>query len=418
MDTSEIFSRETLAGYDRKRLSQAVIVVVGAGAAGSNFVQTTALAGVGEHRVIDFDVVERSNLTRSPFFRRPGTGDASPRFKARELARGVLATSYAESPVVRYATTRVETLGYGAFQGADVIVAAVDSHPVRAYLADAARFLGIPLIEMGFSGFEGQVSVFRNATSDEPCWRCLMPHVSHGGFSCTAYARRVAESGRVPATQTVAAVVGSLAAEAAIAAVHREFPLGGRILSFNVRSGRSRVLAITPNPSCPGVHRLVGSVMELAARHDEPLASALSQARAFASEPVALLPSPIVVEAPCERCGTRVIVQRPACSLRDPPSCPSCEASQPSAAPASAIVVGSLGADHPLARMKAAKLGLPACAVFEIEDAATRELHAVRLAGSVDDLFVTKRRVARHDKTQPPMFLEEAGDPGQKGSTT
>ena len=178
-----LHSRETLAGYDRARLEGAVVVVVGAGAAGNNVVLTLALAGVGELRIIDPDTVEPSNLTRAPLFRRERMAGNRRRHKARELALGALGHSYASAPVARYAAARVESLGLGVFEGAHVVVSAVDSLTVRAYLADATRLLGIPLVETGFAGPSGHVSAFANRAGEEPCWRCLHPPSSSASSS-------------------------------------------------------------------------------------------------------------------------------------------------------------------------------------------------------------------------------------------
>ena len=93
--SSGLFSREALAGYDPERLSSAKVAVVGLGAAGSNVVQTLALAGVGELRLIDFDVVEPTNLTRSPLFDRRRLAGKKTRFKAREAGLGALARANA-----------------------------------------------------------------------------------------------------------------------------------------------------------------------------------------------------------------------------------------------------------------------------------------------------------------------------------
>ncbi len=92
MDTTTgLFDRERLAGYDPQLLNQAYVAVVGLGAAGCNIVQTLALSGVGNLGLVDFDVVEASNLTRSPLFDRRRLQGQRPRFKAREAALGALA---------------------------------------------------------------------------------------------------------------------------------------------------------------------------------------------------------------------------------------------------------------------------------------------------------------------------------------
>ena len=389
--SSGLFSRETLAGYDRARMSSAVVTLVGLGAGGCNAGQTLSLTGVGETRLIDFDTVETSNLTRSPLFDRRRLAGKRQRFKAREAGMGVLATSYAEDPIVRFAVARVEEVGLGALVGSDVVVAAVDSLPVRALLADATRLLGIPMVEMGFSGSRGQVSMFPNRAADESCWRCLHPEVEDGVASCTLYARRVEGEGAIPATQPLAAVVGAFAAEQAIQAVHHRFPLGGKAFFIDLHSGQTRVLQLTIDPDCPGVHRLLGDVRQLAVRCEDPLRAVLEAVRGFASEPVVHLPAPFIVEMPCAACGSPVEVGRPIWGMNEPPHCEKCP-ELPQLGAKGIEIVSTVAEGDPTSQRRCRTLGLAPAAVFEIEDRTTSEMHAVSLAGGIDDLFETRRR--------------------------
>lgn len=399
---TDMFSRESLAGYDRDVLARAVAVLVGCGAAGNNVAQNLALAGVGEMRFIDPDTVEPSNLTRSPLFQKERMRGKRARWKAREIALGAQAASYAPDPIVRFATSRVEALGLGVLAGAGVVVSAVDSFAVRAYLADATRLLGIPLVEIGFSAPRGQVSAFSNSAPDEPCWRCLHPYVEHGGVSCALYAAQVVAEGRVPATQTVAATFSAMAAEAAIQALHGRFPLGGKLLQMDVREGRSRLVELTTDPACPGVHRKFGTITTLDVKADDPLARIFDAIRADANSAIEL-PAPFLVEAPCARCGTMVHVGRPAWAITAPPSCRTCP-TVPQIGGGGAVVATTVAPRDRLAERSCRTLGLPPAAIFEITDTSAATTRAFQLAGSVDDLFVTKRHDACNGNVGPRMI--------------
>lgn len=388
---SGLFSRETLAGYDRGRMSSAVVTVVGLGAGGCNVVQTLALAGVREIRLIDFDTVEPSNLTRSPLFDRRRLAGKRTRYKAREAALGALACSYAADPIVRFAIARFEEVGLGALVGSDVVIAAVDSLRIRALVADATRLLGIPMVELGFSGSRGQISVFPNTGGDEPCWRCLHPEVVDGIASCTLYAQGVVESGAIPATQPLAAVQGALAAEHGIQAVHGRFPLGGRAFFLDLHTGQSRVLHLTTDPDCPGVHRRLVGVRPLAVRSEEPVRAVLEAVREFTTEPVMHLPAPYVVEMPCAACGSPIEIGKPVWAVTQPPRCAKCP-DLPRLGDSGIVVASTVAGDDPLAQRRCRALGLPPAAIFEVEDRATGAMHVVSLAGGLDDLFETRRR--------------------------
>ena len=168
-----LFAREIPAGYEPRVMAQGVATWVGAGAGANNEIMNCALSGVGEYRIIDHDHISTSNLPRSPLFRRAMVS-SKRRFKARELALAVLDLSYAQEPTVRYAISKIEPLGLGALRGSGVIVGAVDSMKVQAFIADAARVLAIPYVWGGFSGHVGQFAVFPNAAAEEPCLRCAI----------------------------------------------------------------------------------------------------------------------------------------------------------------------------------------------------------------------------------------------------
>lgn len=406
---SEWLSREKLAGYDPGTLGRRV-VVVGAGAAANNIVQTLALSGCTDIAIIDYDTIEPSNLTRSPLFRPERMRGNRRRFKAKEVALSAVEISYADDFKARYAIASVEALGLGAFDGAGVVISAVDSLSVRAYLADVTRLLGIPLVETGFLAPRGQISVFPNRAPDEPCWRCLHPEVEHGSASCSLYAEAAVAAGIAPSTQTVAAVFGSLAAEAAIMALQGEFPLGGKALHLDIRTGRSTTLELVTDPHCPGEHRSVGEVVDLAVTTEESARSLLTAAGELGiAEPVLRLPSPFMVEAPCASCGSRVHVQRPVWTLSGPPRCKTCRP-RLDTEPALPVIKKRVARDDRIAELRCKRLGLPAGAILEIENRTTHELRAYRLAGGLENLFITRSRIARNNSALGSIVVSKDGE--------
>lgn len=389
---NRLHSREALAGYDRDVMEQGTAVIVGCGAAGCNLAQTLALSGVGELRLVDPDVVEPSNVTRSPLFRRERLAGGRERQKVREVALGVLALSTAMSPRVRFAARPIEALGHGAFRGASVVISALDSMEGRAYLADVTREVGVPLVELGFSGHEGHVAVFPNAADDEPCWRCLHPRATHGRLSCRTYARAVVARGMIPATQPLAATFSAIAAEAAIGALHGRFELAGRHLGFDIRSGRSHVVEITPDPQCPGVHAATRPDVVLPVTAKEPLAALFEALHGWAREPVVHLPAEYVVSAPCVSCGSPVSVHRPAWMLSDAPRCRRGCSSRPMLGAGGAIGVTTIRPSDDLAARACLTLGLAPGALVLVEDPARGVSRVVQLAGELDDLFTLRTR--------------------------
>ncbi len=414
-----LFSRERLAGYDSEVLKKGVVTLIGAGAAGNNIALPLALSGLGEIRIVDDDHVEPSNLTRSPLFRRDRLVGATKRYKAKEVAMGALGFSFADTPIVRYAVARIEALGLGALAGSGVVISAVDSFAAREYLSDATRLLRIPLVEVGFSGSQGHVTEFPNRSADDPCWRCLHPSAGVGpnGISCTTYARAVAEQGRTPATQPLAAVFGALAAETAVQVLHGNFPLRNKLVQLDIRTGRSDVIDISPDADCPGAHRCLEEIERLPVSADEPLRRVFEVLAGRFGDLAVELPHPFLVEAPCELCGARVTVMKPAWAVRSVPKCRHCPEKPPSG-PARLAVVTSIASDSRLAHAKCRKLGLPQGTIFEVRERGVSDRHVFQLVGSADDLFTSVKRKERNGAGSERIERRESDGPatGQSNS--
>lgn len=411
--TSDLFSRERAAGYDPRRLEQAVVVLVGCGAAGNNIAQTLSLLGVGEIRCIDPDVVERSNLPRSPLFDAGRASGKRQRYKAAECASGILATSHAKEPVARYAVARIEELGLGAFLGATVIVAAADSFVVRAWLADASRLLGIPLIELGFAGHRGHVSVWTRQSAESACWRCAHPRVGHGGVGCTLYARGTSALGLTPATQPLAGVFGNLAAAQVVEAIHGRHVLDGRIVHFDLLTGLSRVADVTADDACPGAHRRLDDVRAVEVTSEDTADALIESVRAFAKAPLVRLPAVYVKSAACHLCGAPVAIGRLEWSLTSPPQCRACP-TVPQLGGSALAVAATLEPGDDLQSLRLEQLGVRPAAVLEVEDRANGACCAVRIAGVVDDLFTTLRRKGRNESSEPRTKETGAKDAPKK----
>ncbi len=199
------------------------------------------------------------------------------------------------------------------------------------------------------------------------------------------------EQGRTPATQPSASLFASLAAELAIQALHGRFPIEDAAIHFDLHTGQSRVVAVTPDEHCPGAHRIAEDVHDLAVSAAEPLDALFALAAQLVPDPVIQLPAAFVVEAPCARCGAPVAVGRPAWALREAPECRVCPA-LPQIGNAGALTLATLSPSDGLGRRRLRDLGLPPGATFEIASASTAETLLARLAGTVDDHFTTRRR--------------------------
>jgi len=223
-----------LAG--QARLKAGRVLVVGAGGLGSPAAMYLAAAGVGHLGLVDFDVVDRSNLHRQLLH---GTSDvgrpkvASARDRLAEINPHVEVTTY-QQQLTR--ATALDTL-----RGWDLVLDGSDNFPTRYLVNDACGLLGLRLVYGSVQRFEGQVSVFGG---DGPCYRCLFREPPPAGLVPTC-----AEAG---VFGVMPGLVGMLqATEALKLLLGVGQPLAGRLLLFDALTMRQRVIEVRRDPACP-----------------------------------------------------------------------------------------------------------------------------------------------------------------------
>jgi len=219
------------------KLKQASVLLIGAGGLGSPLALYLAAAGVGRLGLVDFDVVDESNLQRQIIHNTSNVG--RPKLEsARERLHEV-------NPLVRVETHETRLTSQNAldlFRGYDIVADGTDNFPTRYLVNDACVLTGKPNVYGSIFRFEGQASVF--ATADGPCYRCLYPEPPPAGLvpSC-------AEGGVLG---VLPGIVGSIqAAEVIKLILGAGEPLVGRLLLFDALAMTFRTLKTRKDPACP-----------------------------------------------------------------------------------------------------------------------------------------------------------------------
>lgn len=220
----------------QRRLKNARVLVIGAGGLGSPALMYLAAAGVGTLGVVDFDVVEESNLQRQVIH---GTGDVG-RPKVDSATDRVAELN----PLISVRTHRTELTSANAlelFGQYDIVVDGSDNFATRYLANDACALIGIPYVWASILRFEGQASVFW--AGHGPCYRCLFPEPPPPGAvpSC-------AEAGVLG---VLCASIGALQATEAIKLITGiGDPLLGRLKLHDALAGSWRELTVRANPGC------------------------------------------------------------------------------------------------------------------------------------------------------------------------
>jgi sulfur-carrier protein adenylyltransferase/sulfurtransferase len=226
-----------VAMHGQKRLKAAKVLCIGTGGLGSPLSLYLAAAGVGTLGLVDFDVVDVSNLQRQIIHftddvGRPKIASAEEKLKAINPAL----------EIIRHEQAVDSSNALEMFAGYDVIVDGTDNFPTRYLVNDACVLLGKPNVYGSIFRFDGQATVFYPPQG--PCYRCLypeppppdlVPNCAEGGVLGILPGL----IGVVQATETVKLILGT------------GKPLIGRLLLYDALEMSFREMKVRKNPKCP-----------------------------------------------------------------------------------------------------------------------------------------------------------------------
>jgi molybdopterin/thiamine biosynthesis adenylyltransferase/rhodanese-related sulfurtransferase len=240
-DQKRRYSRHTLlpeVGEEgQARLLDSKVLLVGAGGLGSPAALYLAAAGVGTLGIVDFDVVDESNLQRQILhnFERIGVAKVE---SARETLQALNPDVKIEPYMERLSADNVLDI----MSGYDVVVDGGDNFPTRYLVNDASLHLRIPVVHGAIFRFEGQASVFH--PYEGPCYRCLFPQPPPPELAPSC-----AEAGVLG---VLPGIVGSIEAMEAIKLILGiGEPLVGKLLTYDALTQEFRQLKLRRNPDCP-----------------------------------------------------------------------------------------------------------------------------------------------------------------------
>src|SRR5882724_11153914 len=232
------------------KLKSAKVLLIGTGGLGAPLGLYLAAAGVGRIGLVDFDVVDYTNLQRQVIH---GTKDVG-RKKLDSAADSMLDIN----PFVQIDRHEVAITSENAFdiiRDYDIVVDGTDNFPTRYLVNDACVLLGKPNVYGSIFRFEGQATVF--AYEGGPCYRCLYPEPPPPGLvpSCAeggVLGILPGTIGLIQATETVKLILGI------------GEPLVGRLMLYDALAMRFRELKLRKNPDCPvcGDHRTIHELID------------------------------------------------------------------------------------------------------------------------------------------------------------
>jgi molybdopterin/thiamine biosynthesis adenylyltransferase/rhodanese-related sulfurtransferase len=228
----------------QQKLKAARVLCVGTGGLGAPLALYLAAAGVGTLGLIDFDVVDESNLQRQIIHSQNTVGMLKVD-SAEQMIKGL----NKNTNVVKHNTMLTSANALEIFKDYDVIADGTDNFQTRYLVNDACVLTGKPNAYGSIFRFEGQASVF--ATEEGPCYRCLYPEPPPPGLvpSC-------AEGGVLGILPGLVGIIQATEVIKLILGIGD--PLIGRLLLVDALGMNFRTLKLRKNPSCPacGTHEI------------------------------------------------------------------------------------------------------------------------------------------------------------------
>src|ERR1700678_477195 len=234
----------------QQKLKAAKVLCIGAGGLGSPLALYLTAAGVGTLGIVDFDVVDYTNLQRQIIHTTADVGRKKLDSAADKLK--------AINPFLNLRTFDTKLTGANAlelFREFDIVADGTDNFPTRYMVNDACVLAGKPNVYGSIFRFEGQASVF--ATKEGPCYRCLYPEPPPPGLvpSCAeggVLGILPGLVGVIQATETIKLILG------------QGDPLIGRLLLVDALGMKFRELKLRKNPDCPvcGTHPTITKLID------------------------------------------------------------------------------------------------------------------------------------------------------------
>jgi molybdopterin-synthase adenylyltransferase len=241
--------------FDAEIISKSSIAVIGAGAIGNEVAKNLALSGFKKLTIVDFDIVERSNLARCVFFTEM---DALQRVgKAECLARAI--SSLAPGLEAKPISKRVEDLPREFFERHDLIFGCLDNFNARIHVNAHSRAVAKPYIDSGMQGTIGKV--FVSDPPDGPCLECAS-NITHSRIAALRYSCTGASVSffmpPVPAEITTTSIIAAIAVREGLRLLSPKAPpLDGQMIYYDGLKNSMDLMEVDVDQNCPNHGRPV-----------------------------------------------------------------------------------------------------------------------------------------------------------------
>jgi adenylyltransferase/sulfurtransferase len=313
-----------ISWWEREKVENAKVLVVGAGALGNEVIKNLVLMGVGYIYIVDFDTIEAANLSRSPLFREGDNG----RQKAQVAA--ARAKEINPNSRVQYLHGDVTTqIGLGVFRRMDVIIGCLDNREARLAVNRFTYWMDKPWVDGAIQELLGLVRVF--IPGQGACFECTLTEQARQSlslrYSCPLLARQNILMGKVPTTPTISAIIGGMQSQEALKLINDMPVEPGKVVHFNGFVNDMHTSAYRPREECES-HWTYGQITELPSRAETTTLEELVRIvhADLGPEAVFELDQELILSLECPECHKVEQVVKPISEVSfEAAHCPNCE---------------------------------------------------------------------------------------------
>ncbi|MBI2331255.1 MAG: ThiF family adenylyltransferase [Chloroflexi bacterium] len=314
---------EFISWWDRDKVQNAKVMVVGAGALGNEVIKNLALMGVGHIYIIDFDKIEMANLSRSVLFRETDNNRSKAEIAAAR------AKSVNPQVHVQYLNGDITSkVGLGVFRRMDAIIGCLDNREARLAVNRFCYWVNKPWVDGAIQELLGLVRVF--VPGQGACYECTLTEQALRDlslrYSCPLLARQNILLGKVPTTPTIASIIGAMQSQEALKLINSMPVEPGKVTHFNGMVNEMHTTAYVPRDDCES-HWTYGTITELPARAERTTLDDLLRIACadLGLNAVVELDQELVTKFECPNCHTEEEVLRPLNEVTlEAGNCPNC----------------------------------------------------------------------------------------------
>jgi len=267
IDSDKFDRQKRILGWDQKKISDATVMIVGAGATGNEVVKNLVLTGIGKIILIDYDFINVSNLNRCILFDNQSALDNDYKVDAIKNACEELSP---DTEIIGIKKD-LKDIDKALYKKADVVCSCLDNVEARLESNNYSYYYDIPFIDSGIEQFFGSVQAVYSGEKDSACLQCSISgtdlDLMWKKFSCTGEEIESSDGETVPKIATIittTSIIGGLQSQQALKFVlgldyfkeHGEWnpnigkPLIGEQMNYNGLLNTFKVVKKSKDPKC------------------------------------------------------------------------------------------------------------------------------------------------------------------------